>query len=55
MPERVFIFDLDLTLLDTSAVDSLRKAQLWNEVRSNLHLVRADRSPAQGTARALKV
>src|SRR5271169_6452875 len=40
MPETVFIFDLDLTLLDTSAVETLRKAQLWNEVRSNLHLVR---------------
>jgi len=40
MPETVFVFDLDLTLLDTSAVETLRKAQLWNEVRSNLHLVR---------------
>jgi HAD superfamily hydrolase (TIGR01549 family) len=40
MPETVFIFDLDLTLLDTSAIETLRKAHLWNEVRSNLHLVR---------------
>ena len=35
-----FIFDLDMTLLDTSALDSWRAGQMWPEVRSNLGRVR---------------
>lgn len=46
MPE-IFLFDLDMTLVDSSALAQLRRAQLWNQVRSNMHLIRA--FPTQGS------
>ncbi len=38
---KTFLFDLDMTLVDTSALASLRKTQQWESVRQNIQLVRA--------------
>jgi HAD superfamily hydrolase (TIGR01549 family) len=38
---KVFLFDLDMTLVDSAAVAPLRQAQLWNQVKTNLHLVKS--------------
>ena len=35
-----YLFDLDMTLIDSSALAMLRKSGLWQEVRRNMHLVR---------------
>ena len=35
-----FIFDLDMTLVDSSALDTWRKERMWSHVRSNLEYVR---------------
>jgi HAD superfamily hydrolase (TIGR01549 family) len=43
----VFLFDLDMTLVDSSALAQLRRNQLWREVRSNMHLIRS--FPALGS------
>jgi len=43
----IFLFDLDMTLVDSSALAQLRRFQLWDEVRANMHLIRA--FPSQGT------
>jgi HAD superfamily hydrolase (TIGR01549 family) len=37
----IFLFDLDMTLVDSSALAQMRRFQLWNEVRANMHLIRA--------------
>ncbi|HVX90618.1 MAG TPA: HAD-IA family hydrolase [Candidatus Paceibacterota bacterium] len=37
---RAFVFDLDMTLVDSSALESWRRAALWPRVQSNLHLIR---------------
>lgn len=44
----VFLFDLDMTLIDSSALAHLRRSQMWDAVRQNMHLNRA--FPAQGSA-----
>ncbi|MHC2635105.1 phosphoglycolate phosphatase-like HAD superfamily hydrolase [Bradyrhizobium liaoningense] len=44
----VFLFDLDMTLVDSSALAQMRRFQLWDEVRRNMHLIRP--FPAQGSA-----
>lgn len=36
----VFLIDLDMTLLDTSALQAARKQQEWDYVQANLHLAR---------------
>lgn len=37
---QAYLFDLDMTLVDTNALAMLRRAHLWSEVKKNLHLVR---------------
>ena len=37
---KAFVFDLDMTLVDSSALESWRRSGHWAHVRSNLHLVR---------------
>ncbi|WP_027038424.1 HAD-IA family hydrolase [Mesorhizobium ciceri] len=44
----VFLFDLDMTLVDSSALAHLRRSQMWEAVRQNMNLIRA--FPAQGRA-----
>lgn len=36
----VFLFDLDMTLVDSSPVETLRRAQMWPQVYANLHRIR---------------
>jgi HAD superfamily hydrolase (TIGR01549 family) len=43
---QVFLFDLDMTLIDSSALADLRRQQRWPEVKSNMNLIRA--FPPQG-------
>jgi HAD superfamily hydrolase (TIGR01549 family) len=38
---KVFLFDLDMTLVNSGALSILRRAQLWNQVKANLHLVKS--------------
>jgi HAD superfamily hydrolase (TIGR01549 family) len=45
---RVFLFDLDMTLVDSSALAQMRRFQMWDNVRTNMKLIRA--FPAQGSA-----
>lgn len=47
MPD-VFLFDLDMTLIDSSALAQQRRYQMWDNVRQNMHLIRP--FPAQGSA-----
>lgn len=37
---RVFLFDLDMTLVDSSALAQMRRFQIWEEVRRNMNLIR---------------
>jgi HAD superfamily hydrolase (TIGR01549 family) len=47
----IFLFDLDMTLVDSSALEDLRQNKIWSEVRKNLRLVRAFQpQPANGIA-----
>lgn len=41
MEATAFLFDLDLTLLDSSAVAAWRDRKMWSHVYDNLHLVKA--------------
>lgn len=34
----VFLFDLDMTLVDSSALAQMRRFQMWDNVRQNMHL-----------------
>ena len=43
----VFLFDLDMTLVDSSALAQLRRHQMWPAVQSNMHLIRP--FPPQGS------
>ena len=43
-----FLFDLDMTLVDSSALAQVRRFQMWDNVRKNMNLIRA--FPAQGSA-----
>ena len=43
-----FLFDLDMTLVDSSALAQMRRFQMWDNVRKNMNLIRA--FPAQGSA-----
>ena len=43
-----FLFDLDMTLVDSSALAQVRRFQMWDNVRKNTNLIRA--FPAQGSA-----
>ncbi len=45
---RVFLFDLDMTLVDSSALAQQRRFQMWDNVRQNMHLIRP--FAAQGSA-----
>ena len=47
---KTFLFDLDMTLVDTSALATLRKTQQWHLVAANMHLVRAFRALPGGVA-----
>ncbi|MCY1018259.1 HAD-IA family hydrolase [Pyxidicoccus sp. MSG2] len=40
MAKPAFLFDLDMTLLDTSALQDARKQQKWQFVAANLHLAK---------------
>ena len=42
----VFLFDLDMTLVDSSALAQMRRFHMWENVRQNMHLIRP--FPAQG-------
>ncbi|GGI33625.1 MULTISPECIES: HAD-IA family hydrolase [Bradyrhizobium] len=44
----MFLFDLDMTLFDSSAIAQQRRFQMWDNVRQNMHLIRP--FPAQGRA-----
>lgn len=44
----VFLFDLDMTLVDSSALAQMRRLQMWENVRQNMNLIRP--FPAQGRA-----
>lgn len=43
----VFLFDLDMTLIDSSALAQVRRQQMWPAVRANMHLIRP--FPPQGS------
>lgn len=43
---RAYLFDLDMTLVDTNALATLRRARLWPQVKKNMHLMRP--FPANG-------
>jgi len=47
MPD-AFLFDLDMTLVDSSAFAQMRRLQMWDNVRANMNLIRA--FPTQGSA-----
>ncbi|MBI3184626.1 MAG: HAD-IA family hydrolase [Myxococcales bacterium] len=40
MPPTAFLFDLDMTLVDSSALDDWRTRQLWQHVRANMGQVK---------------
>lgn len=40
MPRTAFLFDLDMTLVDSSALDDWRARQLWQHVRANMGQVK---------------
>lgn len=40
----VVLFDLDMTLVDSSALAAMRRMQLWQQVKANFKLIRALRT-----------
>lgn len=56
MPRKAFLFDLDMTLLDTSSIENLRASQNWTTAIASLHLVQpfATKTPVHEVPGKLK-